>query len=183
MIRGGKDHFVFDCKKIFMEKLRFMFIAGKKSTLHCNEAKRGRGMNKEMEVKTLKVYSISEWVLYTTTLEHSYRPVEDRTRLQRILRASLRIRLSSLILPTSSVFFKSASGCSGILLEMQIFCMTPDVINQIPHFSKIPRSCAYTLKFEKYSSGRGESPVQWKKHYKGVPGDPNLIIPILSVLG
>lgn len=48
-------------------------------------------MNKEIGVKTLKGYSISEQVLYTTTLEHSYRPVEDRTRLQRTLKASLRI--------------------------------------------------------------------------------------------
>lgn len=39
------------------------------------------------------------------------------------------------------------------------FLPIPDLINQIPHFSKIPRSCAYTLNFDKHSSGRGEPPV------------------------
>lgn len=121
------------------------------------EAKRGRGMKKS--VKTLKGYSINEQVLYTTILKHSYRPAEDRTRLQRTLTASLRIWQNSLILATPSVFSKPASGCSGILLEMQIFCPTPDLLIQILHFSKIPKSCANTLKFEKHYSGRGEPPL------------------------
>lgn len=33
MIREGKDHFTFDCKKIFMEKLTFVFILEKEADI------------------------------------------------------------------------------------------------------------------------------------------------------
>lgn len=49
-------------------------------------------MNKnEIKVKTLKRYSITEQVVYITRLKFSYRPKEDRARLQSTFKASVRI--------------------------------------------------------------------------------------------
>ena len=61
MIRGKNNHFIFDHKKVCMEKSRFKFVIKKKKSRHliAKKQRRAEGMNKEIEVNTLKRYSVS----------------------------------------------------------------------------------------------------------------------------
>lgn len=140
-------------------------------------------MNKnEIKVKTLKRYSITEQVVYITRLKFSYRPKEDRARLQSTFKASVRIWNSSSNLATPRGVSKPASGCPGTFLEMQTFCPTPEVLNQILSFNKLLGVICIQVKVWAALLKVGDPPMQERKYWILVPKDPSAIIPKLSVL-
>lgn len=127
----------FYCEKVFLEKLKFEFDIFFLNR-HLTAKTQREWINTEIKVKTLKRYSVTEHIAYTPRLKFSYKPMEDRIRLQNTSKTSLRTWHSSSVLATLRMVSRPLVGYPGTFLGTQMFCPNPD-LNQIPHFNKFPK--------------------------------------------